>query len=464
MAPLVPALNGGTHLSTASSSPDRVWRSRRRCSAGCRRGASARRFARRQSPDCSRAAAWSAPSPRAAGRWASWSSRWRSSATPRPCRTPSTCVSLRRYCGCFLTCAAQSFLGASDETPALVREYFARRNGSTAAADDDGRPLTAYVKPPAETPAASAPRHPAPQQPAPDAASTAPRRPAAPDATDAAAAPRGRARKAVAAAAAAAASSAPDERSWRGRVVNCLACGCIMDCRGGGDAMRAFVASNACVHCGAPVPPDGEASAAASSASDVAAALAAARLVEFDRTAAQRSTVVDDQGDHRDDVEGDAWLSAADKKARRAALAAAEEAAAAERRRVRVTLDLVGRRVLAADGSEGAAAPAAIDEAELARRAEAARAAADAAEATHAEGGGRAAPAARAFAAALDVERVAMAPCPTAPHTPLFRPRPEANTKTAAAAKKAPPAPRQGAAVPRVQHGPALEQAAGGAS
>jgi hypothetical protein len=232
--------------------------------------------------------------------------------------------------------------------------------------------------------------------------------------------------------------------------------------------MRAFIASNACVHCGAPVPPDGEGSAA--SASDVAAALAAARLVEFDRTSAQRSTVVDDQGDYRDDFEGDAWLSATEKKARRAALAAAEEAAAAERRRVRVTLDLVGRRVLAADGSEGAA-PAAIDEAELARRAEAARAAADAAEATHAEGGGRAAPAARAFAAALDAERIAMAPCPTAPHTPLFRPRPEANNKAggkadvAAAAKKAPPAPRQGA-VPRVQHAstPAFEQASGGAS
>jgi hypothetical protein len=360
------------------------------------------------------------------------------------------CVLLRFFADCALR---QSFLGASDETPALVREYFTRRSGSVAAADDDGRPLTAYVKPPAETPAAPA---------------AAPRRPAAQEAAEAA--PRGRARKAVAAAAAAAAAVAPDDRSWRGRVVNCLACGAVHDCRGadaGGDAMRAFIASIACVHCGAPVPPDGEASSAAS---DVAAALAAARLVEFDRTSAQRSTVVDDQGDYRDDFEGDAWLSASEKKTRRAALAAAEEAAAAERRRVRVTLDLVGRRVLAADGSEGAA-PAAIDEAELARRAEAARAAADAAEATHAEGGGRAAPAARAFAAALDAERIAMAPCPTAPHTPLFRPRPEANNKAggkadvAAAAKKAPPAPRQGA-VPRVQHAstPAFEQASGGAS
>ena len=269
--------------------------------------------------------------------------------------------------------AAQSYLGASEETPAIVREYFVRRSGGDAAAaalDDEG--LRAYVKPSLEDPpagGASATRAP---KPAPAGAGAG--------GADAAAQPRGRARRAAAAAAAASAPQLLEPRSWRGRVVNCLACGCVHDCRGadgGGDAMRAFLAANTCLHCGAPVPPDGAAAAPSRAraqcddAAAAAAALQAARLVEFDRTSAQRSTVVDDQADHRDDVEGNAWISAAEKQARRAAAAKLEEEAAAERRRVRVTLDLVGRRVIEAPGPD--AAPRAADEAELARRADAVR-------------------------------------------------------------------------------------------
>ncbi len=431
-------------------------------------------------------------------------------------------------CGVTFVCVlrrktpSQSYLGASEETPPIVAEYFARRaaaagaggsgaSGSSGGAggvglavpaslSDGGR---AYVKPPAEAPAPTG---------ASAAAAAARRAPPAPvdDAADASAPPpKGRARKAAAAAAAAASAALapPPPASWRGRVVNCVACGRIHDCRGadaGGDAMRAFLTHNACLYCGAHVAPptadasssSGDAAAAGSAvpatpaqnappppqadAATEAATAAAARLVEFDRTFAQRTRVIDDQSDYIE-FECNAWLSASEKASLRAAAAEADAAAAAEKRRVRITLDLVGRRVLAAPavgageeggarmetggggGADGATAADAHADADaaLASRADAvrpcfvclcvrallhartcadcatpllsvqARAAADATAAHAPHGGGRAAAGARAFADALDAARV-MAPCPSATRAPLFVAEPKKMTKTAA--------------------------------
>jgi len=90
---------------------------------------------------------------------------------------------------------------------------------------------------------------------------------------------------------------------------------------------------------------DATSSASSSAAADAALA-AKDRLVQFDRTSAARTTVIDDQSDWFE-IDGNAWLD----ERERAALkkqAAEMEAAEEERRRRRgmhVSIDLLGRRI-----------------------------------------------------------------------------------------------------------------------
>eukprot|EP00249_Psilotum_nudum_P020410 c27689_g1_i1 orf=352-2367(-) len=75
------------------------------------------------------------------------------------------------------------------------------------------------------------------------------------------------------------------------------------------------------------------------------------RLVEYDRTSSQRTNVIDDQNDYFQ-VNGDAWLSEEEKlllKKRQEELQQAEED---QKKKVVVTIDLVGRKVIAASDSD----------------------------------------------------------------------------------------------------------------
>ena len=217
-------------------------------------------------------------------------------------------------------------------------------------------------------------------------------------------------------------ASEAEAPSWRGRVVNCLACGFVHDCRGSSEtrANAAFLASGACGFCGAAVPFEPDGAAPPTDAAASAAAANAARLVMFDRTHAQRSVVVDDQADYipqADEVDGNAWLSEDERRKLKADAAAAAAAKEDAKRRVTVTIDLLGRRVLEAAPPEPQPAET---QAQLEARAEAAFRAAEMSEEGAAEGGGRHAAAARAAGEALQQLALRMAPCPTAPHTPLF--------------------------------------------
>ena len=84
--------------------------------------------------------------------------------------------------------------------------------------------------------------------------------------------------------------------------------------------------------------PPGAAAAAARDAKD--------RLVAFDRTAAARTTVIDDQSDWFE-IESNAWLDEDEREEAKRQAMEVEEAreAAAKNRATRVTLDLLGRRV-----------------------------------------------------------------------------------------------------------------------
>ncbi|CAI5536507.1 unnamed protein product [Closterium sp. Naga37s-1] len=77
------------------------------------------------------------------------------------------------------------------------------------------------------------------------------------------------------------------------------------------------------------------------------------RLVEYNRTSAQRTVVIDDQSDYFKsngaDGDGDAWLTNEEREILRRREEEREREEEERRRRVVVTLDLIGRRVLVAD-------------------------------------------------------------------------------------------------------------------
>ncbi|GJP34498.1 hypothetical protein CLOM_g18939 [Closterium sp. NIES-68] len=139
-------------------------------------------------------------------------------------------------------------------------------------------------------------------------------------------------------------------------VNNCLGCGKIV-CEQEGEGP--------CKFCGVLVlkGSDREAAAAAAALGAAGEGLSEAeakalafrdRLVEYNRTSAQRTVVIDDQSDYFKsngaDGDGDAWLTKEEREILKRREEEREREEEERRRRVVVTLDLIGRRVLVADG------------------------------------------------------------------------------------------------------------------
>lgn len=125
-------------------------------------------------------------------------------------------------------------------------------------------------------------------------------------------------------------------------VSNCLSCGKIV-CEQEGEGP--------CNFCGALVLREGssyaglEESLPPLSDAEAAAEAYAKRLVDYDRNAAARTTVIDDQSDYYE-IDGNSWLSKEEKEMLKKKQEEMEEAERAKRNRVVVTFDLVGRKVL----------------------------------------------------------------------------------------------------------------------
>ncbi|MCI29969.1 activating signal cointegrator 1-like, partial [Trifolium medium] len=79
------------------------------------------------------------------------------------------------------------------------------------------------------------------------------------------------------------------------------------------------------------------------SETEAAAEAYAKRLVEYDRNAAARTTVIDDQSDYYE-LDSNTWLSKEEKELLKKKQEEMEEAEQAKRNRVVVTFDLVGRK------------------------------------------------------------------------------------------------------------------------
>ncbi|GFR42813.1 hypothetical protein Agub_g3703 [Astrephomene gubernaculifera] len=201
------------------------------------------------------------------------------------------------------------------------------------------------------------------------------------------------------------------------QVVNCLGCGKIYDCRSAtNDIIRFLDRGGVCTFCGDTVPltykdrqkaaaaaadataaaaaaaaaaastaPPSAAAAAAAGGSQEDAATAAAkafkdRLVEYDRNAAKRTTVIDDQSDYFE-IDTNAWLTDQEREEFRRRRQLEEEAEKARRQRLTYTIDLIGRKVvLDEDVRKEAEAAAAAEADRAAAAAKAAAAAAAAAE------------------------------------------------------------------------------------
>lgn len=125
-------------------------------------------------------------------------------------------------------------------------------------------------------------------------------------------------------------------------ISNCLSCGKIV-CEQEGEGP--------CNFCGALVLREGSSyaglheGAVPLSEPEAAAEAYAKRLVEYDRNAAARTTVIDDQSDYYE-IEGNSWLSQEEKELLRKKREEIEEAERARRSKVIMTFDLVGRKVL----------------------------------------------------------------------------------------------------------------------
>ncbi|KAJ8772957.1 hypothetical protein K2173_028134 [Erythroxylum novogranatense] len=125
-------------------------------------------------------------------------------------------------------------------------------------------------------------------------------------------------------------------------VSNCLSCGKIV-CEQEGEGP--------CNFCGALVLKEGSTYAGLEkdlppvSDAEAAAEAYAKRLVEYDRNAAARTTVIDDQSDYYE-IEGNSWLSKEEKELLQKKQEEIEAAEKAKRSKVVVSFDLVGRKVL----------------------------------------------------------------------------------------------------------------------
>lgn len=124
-------------------------------------------------------------------------------------------------------------------------------------------------------------------------------------------------------------------------IANCLSCGKII-CEQTGEGPCSF--------CGALVLREGSNYAGLGevafpvSEGEAAAEEFKNRLVDYDRNAAERTVVIDDQSDYYD--EGNAWISEEEKQLLRKKQEEIEEADRARRNKLVVTLDLVGRKVV----------------------------------------------------------------------------------------------------------------------
>ncbi|XP_042496110.1 activating signal cointegrator 1 [Macadamia integrifolia] len=125
-------------------------------------------------------------------------------------------------------------------------------------------------------------------------------------------------------------------------VSNCLSCGKIV-CEQEGEGP--------CNFCGALVLREGSTYAGLENAvvplsdAEAEAEAYAKRLVEYDRNAAARTTVIDDQSDYYE-FEGNSWLSKEEKDLLKKKQQEIDEAESARRSKVVVTFDLVGRKIL----------------------------------------------------------------------------------------------------------------------
>jgi hypothetical protein len=159
-------------------------------------------------------------------------------------------------------------------------------------------------------------------------------------------------------------------------VFNCMECGKVYDCRHvGRTGLDLMNQRGACLFCGHTIPvamsacfamannaspracsdeavpgdpPEAEAAYAAAEAAAQKAREFKDRMVEFDRTAAKRTTVIDDQGDYYA-IESNAWLSPEERSEMKARVALEELALEERKKRLVVTIDLLGRNVIMED-------------------------------------------------------------------------------------------------------------------
>ncbi|GIL59226.1 hypothetical protein Vafri_13915, partial [Volvox africanus] len=193
------------------------------------------------------------------------------------------------------------------------------------------------------------------------------------------------------------------------KVLNCLGCGKIYDCRSvTNDILKFLDRGGVCTFCGNNVPlsyKDRQKAAAAmeaessseptgapgaggvEDAATVAARAFKDRLVEYDRNAAKRTTVIDDQSDFFE-IDTNSWLTDQERSELRQRRQLEEEAAEARRRRLTVTIDLIGRKVVLDEDMRKAEEAAAMAAAERAAAAAKAVAAAEALRNTDGDGGG----------------------------------------------------------------------------
>lgn len=190
-----------------------------------------------------------------------------------------------------------------------------------------------------------------------------------------------------------AAGQTTPEAQLEKKVVNCLACGKIYDCRSQeptNDTLLFLGSGGICTFCGAKVAltygehsqdahaakaqpsttagtkdvPESIGDQQASSSEDAGAgaektAEAIAfkdRLVHYDRNAAQRTNVIDDQSDYFE-IDSNAWLTDQERAELKERARMSAEAEAARAKRVTVTVDLLGRRVLMAQEAESSQDP-----------------------------------------------------------------------------------------------------------
>eukprot|EP00210_Caulerpa_lentillifera_P000562 g543.t1 len=135
------------------------------------------------------------------------------------------------------------------------------------------------------------------------------------------------------------------------KVVNCLSCGKIFDSRKLSEAIYKFIDSGGiCDFCGNQVNLDyGSKENLDNDTEEVQRAIEFKdRLVDFDRNAAQRTSVLDDQSDYFE-IESNVWLDEKEKRELRLRKEIEDEFSKTQRNKVHYTIDLLGRRVFVSE-------------------------------------------------------------------------------------------------------------------